>query len=273
MQTLNSALIIGDAHGSVRYLRSALELAALYELDGVIVAGDFGYWSPTAAICFEAAQSEAEWGVPVAFLDGNHENHPALKAAVAAVTGSLTAPLGPVQLDGSLWYLGRGARFNLAGHTTVALGGAHSIDRASRMPGGTWFPDEVLSDADLARAVEGGTAEILLTHDAPGGWIIPGLSPEDQLPTKWQAELPLCHEHRERLSAAYALLQPQVVIHGHYHSGYRLDRTEAWGAVKIIGLDCDRPGWAYSREVGGHPSMVRVGAVDGTLVLDTVRLG
>lgn len=271
MDALDSALVVGDAHGSTAYLATACELAARLEYRAVLVVGDFGYWAADARICTAAARAEAEWGIPVGFLDGNHEHHPRLAAAVTAATGTTAPPAGPIRLEGSLWYLARGARLTLAGRSAVAIGGAHSIDRAARVPGSTWFPEEVPSDAELARAVAGGPAEILLCHDAPAGWEIPGLYPREQLSAAWHAELPACDAARDRLAVAYRALEPRLVVHGHYHSGYRLDRAEAWGAVRVVGLDCDRPGWAWDSADGpAHPSMVGVRGAAGALVLDAV---
>jgi hypothetical protein len=96
-----------------------------------------------------------------------------------------------------------------------------------------------VSDDDIARCTEGGDVDILVTHDAPAGWPIPGLRPDHEAPRLWQPELPACRAHRDRLAEVLAATRPALVVHGHYHVGYRLDVQTEWGDIHVVGLSHD----------------------------------
>jgi hypothetical protein len=72
--------------------------------------------------------------------------------------------------------LPRGARFTVVGRSFVSLGGAPSIDFETRVPGGDWWPTEMITYEDVAHVVAGGTADVMLTHDAPDApWQTPAV--------------------------------------------------------------------------------------------------
>jgi hypothetical protein len=228
-------LCVGDTHGnSAWWGRFVAPLADHVGADAIVQVGDFGFWPGRwdgDAFLDQVRSSR----VPVLFLDGNHEDHPALRAATGYPRRI------PCNLGGNLWYLPRGSRLRIAGADAVAVGGARSIDRALRRPGVDWFWEEALDDEDLASL---GTerADILLSHDAPAGWAIPGLAPDAALPLAWRGERPACEEHRARLRQALEVVRPELVIHGHYHQSYDLVRDEAWGPMSVAGLSEDGSG-------------------------------
>ena len=237
-------LVVGDTHANTAWWDNAVApLAQRLGVGGIIQVGDFGYWPLKPNFMATAVASP----VPVWFLDGNHEHHPALAADVTAARAAagIDDPRAPVPLGGSLIYLPRGARLRLGQVDFAALGGARSINRADQNPGVDWFPEEAVSNDDLEVVIAGGPADVLLSHDAPSGYMIPGLLPDWQLSTQWQAELPSCQEHRGRIREALEALQPQLVIHGHYHQRYTTVLNEAWGKVSVEGLDCDGSSQAF----------------------------
>jgi len=79
----------------------------------------------------------------------------------------------------------------------------------------------------------------LLTHDAPAGSQVPGLS--DGWPP---AALEHANTHRERLQESVQAIGPKLVVHGHLHTRYT--NRLASGTV-VEGLDCD--GTTYSKNV------------------------
>ena len=144
-----------------------------------------------------------------------------------------------IGLGGNLTYLPRGSRFTLDGVSVFVCGGAQSIDRAYRKPGVDWFAAERISDDDVERCVAGGHADIALTHHAPAGWRVPGLLDDDMLAAALHAVLPACWSHRDQLERVIDAVMPQLLVHGHYHSGYSRTIGRAWGAMQVVGLDCD----------------------------------
>lgn len=231
-------LLVGDSHANVAWWRDVVAPAAeRLGVDAIVQLGDFGWW-PNEGVFRRLVRESAK---PTWFLDGNHEHHPDLAEALghARRRHNIEDLLVPVPLKGNLGHLPRGSRFSVGDVTVACVGGAHSIDRALRKIGVSYFDGEVLSDDDVVRAGAGGHADVLLCHDAPAGWEIPGLLPRPDLPPAWRGELPRCEAHRDLLRRVYEALTPRLVVHGHYHSAYRHPVDEAWGTVEVHGLARD----------------------------------
>jgi Predicted phosphoesterases, related to the Icc protein len=230
-------LLVGDLHANTAWLERAVVPAALrHDADLILQLGDFGWWpgQPSGDRFIEAAQRSP---IPLWWIDGNHEHHDDLARRVDA-SENVGVPTA-VDLGGNLTYLPRGTRIGFDGVGGVGCGGAHSIDRQLRNPGQSWFESERLSEADIARCTAGGHADILFSHDAPAGWEIPGLIPDEDLAPRLHAELASCWSHRARLAQVLDAATPSLVVHGHYHSGYSMTFDAAWGPVQVVGLDCD----------------------------------
>ena len=229
-------LLVGDTHANTAWLtRTVLPAAIRESADLILQLGDFGWWpgQPTGDAFIEAARRSP---VPLWWIDGNHEHHDDL------VRRREDAGLGrrdPLHLGGNLTHLPRGARVDLDGVHAIVCGGAHSIDRQLRNPGQSWFEAEGITDADIAACAASGHADILFSHDAPAGWDIPGLIPDEVLPPRLRAELPACWSHRGALSDVLTGATPSLIVHGHYHSGYATTFAAPWGSVEVLGLDCD----------------------------------
>lgn len=229
-------LLVGDTHANTTWLtRTVIPAAQRENAELILQLGDFGWWpdQPTGGAFIDAARQSP---VPLWWIDGNHEHHDDLaRRRPAAGLGARD----PLPLGGNLTHLPRGARIDLAGVRALVCGGAHSIDRQLRNPGQSWFEAERITDADITECAVGGHADILVCHDAPAGWVIPGLIPDDLLPPRLRAELPACWSHRRALGEVFAGSTPSLVVHGHYHSGYRTAFAAPWGEVEVVGLDCD----------------------------------
>ena len=146
---------------------------------------------------------------------------------------------------------------------------AASIDRASRISGVNWFSEERINGSDISAVAAGGHADILITHDAPAGWQIPGIMSEGPLPTSWYLEIPSCAEHRERVREVIELVTPSTLIHGHYHSAYQQRSAESWGTLDTFELDCNESKrWGVAaREVDAELSFEWVGDAPLSLVV------
>jgi hypothetical protein len=211
------------------------------------------------------------FGTDVWFIDGNHEHFTKLNLDVRAAQVAAGVPEGnrdPVELTPGLVYLPRGSRITVAGRSVACVGGAASIDRADRIEGKSWFPEERINNVDIEAVAAGGHADILITHDAPSGWGIPGLPSDGPLEEAWRLELQTCEQHRERVREVLELVTPSVLIHGHYHTAYEHRTAESWGRLETFGLDCNESkGWGVVlREVDGELSFEWVGDDSSSLV-------
>ena len=156
-------LLAGDTHGNLPHVRYVLEQALISGARTVVQVGDFGYW-PHKAPFHEhvdrlASRVEIRW----MWLDGNHENFDALEHAVDVDADA------PQQMGDALWYLPRASTWEEDGCRLMALGGAYSIDKAYRLEGLSWWPQELITRQQVDRALDRGRVDVLLTHDAPEG--------------------------------------------------------------------------------------------------------
>jgi predicted phosphodiesterase len=226
-------LLVGDTHGNAQWLeRTVFAAAREHQADVIFQVGDFGWWprDPKGA-AFVVAACRAP--VPLWWIDGNHEDHKALHEAIGEAVDGL------VELGDNLFFVPRATRFDLDGVSVLACGGSHSIDRRLRTAGIDWFEDEHITDDDVLRCGAGGHADVLIAHDAPAGWTIPTLPSEAGLPELWQLELSECWAQRRQLARIMEAVTPRLVVHGHYHSGYRNQLDTGWGQIEIAGLSED----------------------------------
>lgn len=140
-------------------------------------------------------------------------------------------------------------RFATRGHTWVdavgtrfaALGGAGSIDRNTRRPGVSWWPDEELTEDDCARLASNVHGEgwprvdVMITHEAPAGLRRHGIT---TAPAWLTPEVEAyCYAQRVRLREAMDEVAPRSLVHGHWHSSFR----DGWEGLTSTGVDyrCD----------------------------------
>lgn len=140
--------ILGDIHGQFNVLTKYIKR---YNPELVIQLGDFGYW-PTSINFMNLKYITT----PVWFIDGNHEDHFALKLFKF-----------PISEGCGLEHIKRGTiRVLRTGQRALFVGGAASIDKPFRTPGLDWFPDEVVSEADVANLPDG-PVDIVFSHTCP----------------------------------------------------------------------------------------------------------
>lgn len=138
--------LVGDLHGNWQTLR--LLSQRFPQLTGVLQVGDFGFhpallrgWEPLA------------W--PVYALDGNHEYFPMLQLDAEA----------PYEVAKGLFHVPRGIVFRLGGIWFGCCGGGESLDKAQRVPGEGWFPEERVLPEQIDRLVNHPQGwDILVTH-------------------------------------------------------------------------------------------------------------
>lgn len=219
----------GDWHANTAWAVAAVEHATERGAEVIVHLGDFGY-DFRAEFVGGVDRALRKAGVPLLFVDGNHEDFPTLLRY--PVHGN-----GLRRLTDHLWHLPRGLRWQWSGVRLMALGGAHSVDRLWRTAGVSWWREETITAGEAARATAGGPVDVLVCHDCPAGVDIPGLAESAHL---WPPEeLALADEHRTLLRSVVDAVRPSEIWHGHYHRRYRAAADLGHGPVLVQGLDCD----------------------------------
>ena len=146
-------------------------------------------------------------------------------------------PDGFVEVTDRILWAPRGHRWTWQGVRFLALGGAFSIDRRDRkLDSGRWgwFKEEVITAEEAQRAIAGGPADVLLTHDAPVG-ALPMVAGGRYDPATLQSA-----RHVQEVASA---TKPKLLLHGHWHQfqQVRLPGQE----TEVIGLSYDgaRKSW------------------------------
>lgn len=165
--------VTGDIHGgfdihklSSKELRSAG--LRIKKDDYVIVCGDFG-------LVWDNKPEERYWrkwldGKPwtTLFVDGNHENFELLNTyPVEEWHGGRIH-----RISEKIVHLMRGNMFSLEGASFFTFGGAASHDKEWRLPGLSWWPEELPSDEELRQANDvlaqcNNQVDYIISHCAP----------------------------------------------------------------------------------------------------------
>lgn len=161
--------VTGDTHGN-HVLWDACITPFIKTGDVIIVAGDFGigffdgkYW--TEEMFFEYL---AEQEYTVFLIDGNHENFDKLNAYPVEKWNG-----GRVRfIRKNVIHLMRGEIYDIDGKKVFCFGGGYFLDRDYRVPGRTWWSQEMPNDEEYKNATKNleecsFTVDYILTHTAP----------------------------------------------------------------------------------------------------------
>lgn len=162
-------VVAGDWHGSTSWAVAILDHAANEGVQHIVQLGDFGFWHGRFGAAFLDALDDTliRHGQILWFVDGNHEDFDLLlDIPVDAATG-----VRPIR--DRIAHLPRGFRWQWAGRTWMALGGATSLDRPARRHVRSWWPQEEITDEDVRRAVAPGGVDVMVAHDCPSGIDVP----------------------------------------------------------------------------------------------------
>lgn len=231
-----SYLFVGDTHGDHDFTSHAADLAAEHDAE-MIQVGDWGFLWPSAPwgkqrphkAFMRLSSMLVEKGVVCRFVDGNHDWHPKLSAYVNNDPSAAYQNVG-VEIALNVIYQPRGSTFeDEDGTRFLFCGGAPSIDHVLRRPGHSWWPEEVISEAEYQLALfADGPFDVLVTHDAPD--YPPGFSPKGD------------SDFRVRSARSMAMVRglvehhrPPLHVHGHWHAKY----STHLGATKVVGLNCN----------------------------------
>lgn len=184
------------------------------------------------------------WGFRI--LEGNHD-------AADLARGSYPKHPGThIRAIRSRWrdWADRGATWTWCGIRFGALGGAFSVDAASRVAGVNWWPGETTSDEDVALLAEQGGLDVMVTHDAPYGVTVPlrrSLPPELAGPSD---------DNRIKVANGLKACRPKLLVHGHLHVAYAGLFDHGDGTrTRIEGLSSNLEGNLGARGILELPSL------------------
>ena len=146
--------VTGDTHRSIDISKlnstNFPEQKNLTKKDFLIICGDLG-------VVWDDSKEDMYWrewlnsrNFTTLWVDGNHENHKLLgEFPVANWNG------GKVSfIKESLIHLKRGQVFDIYGSKFFTMGGASSIDKASRIEGKSWWKEELPSMTEVNEALD-----------------------------------------------------------------------------------------------------------------------
>lgn len=212
-----SIWVTGDMHRShdIGKLRSISpnDRKAMTKDDYMVICGDFGsVWDGTFEddvwLNFHDRQP---W--TTLFVDGNHENFDLLKKyPIIEKFGGLVQQIRP-----SVFHLMRGEIYIIDGATCFTMGGATSQDKDYRIPGISWWPEEMPSHDELLNA-----AAMLLACDYDVDYVFSHCAPTSiaRRIKAWYSPDQLT-EWFEKLTSD---LKYKHWYFGHYHTDLDVDK-------------------------------------------------
>lgn len=246
--TTTKVLLLGDIHGDAEFMLRAFRVARRMGCDRIFQVGDFGCYEdmqPGLDFLRRVEAGAAEYGIDLYFLDGNHDGMlPLWKKYGLTVQGSDFSDDGLTHVEGcsrgefvkvreSVFYAPRGHRWEWGGVKFMSVGGAFSVNRAHMMPDIEWWPEEEITDEQVAMICDGPKVDVLLTHDIPAGFPLPAIA--------FKKEYPEAEPNREKVLEIVEAMQPQLLVHGHYHSRYGNWFTTPGGhRLRVEGLGANR---------------------------------
>jgi hypothetical protein len=235
-------MIAGDWHGNAKWACHVISEAATLlhgeEWPLVLQLGDFGVWPGAAGAAYADAVRDAcsASGVRVRFIDGNHEDFTQLEGLRVRDRLDDGGDWFGFPMDEPLAWLPRGYRWQWHGRTWLALGGGVSLDKAVRVAGRDWWPQEEITEEQAAAVIADGPADVMLTHDCPDG-VRHSFPPPPQF---WdRRDLARNDAHKTRLQRVVTAVRPHWLMHGHLHRAYQRMCDLGYGPVEVTGLDCD----------------------------------
>lgn len=245
MSKLNKILFLGDSHGNQNFFAAAFAKAAEYNCDAIFQLGDFGWW-PHSGNGLEfisyISYTATTLGIPVYWLDGNHENFHHLLERDWPVTDD-----GFWEVNPNLYYSPRGHIWSWGDKNFMSMGGAYSIDKEWRLQQeakssrqySLWWPEETITQSDFYTAVglfeaHAKKIDVFLAHDKPALVQIPNF--ESPFPGRiW----PESENNGKFLQALVDIVKPKLILHGHWHWGYTQKLYRPDYEATCIGLSHD----------------------------------
>jgi len=236
--------LLGDVHGNRNWLLRAIGVFSRTGVDTIVQVGDLGIFPHgDDERTFDLAERDlAKAGITLLVAPGNHEDYDQIEALTPR-------PDGWLEYREHVLLAPRGLRTTLGDRSVLWLGGAGSVDRSWRLReearenaeyrryGSSkrlkiWWERETLTDADVERAIAGGSVDLMVCHDAPAP--VDGIARLTTRDTD-QEDLDLANESTRQLTHGVDSVQPKLLVHGHHH--VRVEST--YGSTLIRGLGTD----------------------------------
>jgi predicted phosphodiesterase len=234
--------LLGDLHGDLEHLLIVARTMWARGVDVIIQTGDFGFtWGSDnyRRDLDKISRRLRSRGQTLYWVDGNHEDFDVLYNKFPV------DPDGLRRLRPNIIHMPRGYRTVLSsGRILAVLGGANSIDRSLRTEGVDYWPDESITESDLA-ALGTEHADILIGHEAPLN--VPDLDRELAATSgTWRpSEEEYAADGRRMFHRAFMAVRPRLVVSGHYHRHVDQDLSFGEGEdafrCRVVILDKNEP--------------------------------
>lgn len=164
--------ITGDCHGDFeRIVEFCEDACTMAEDDVLVILGDAGinyYGIPTDN---ELKQMLSDLHITLLCIHGNHEMRPETIETYEEVEWNG----GNVYIEQeypNLLFAKDGEVYNLDGRRCIAIGGAYSIDRYSRTPYVSWWPDEqpsyeIMVKVEMQLTKKHWNVDVVFSHTCP----------------------------------------------------------------------------------------------------------
>jgi hypothetical protein len=237
MNLTGDVVLAGDWHGNAPQALNVIDYAVREDIKTIIQVGDFGIWQDDKPYLNKLQKRLGDHDIILYFIDGNHEDFPRLYVKKMMEDGTR-------KVRDNIFHLPRGFRFTWEGYSVLALGGAASIDKPFRREGRSWWPEELITEADVEASIAGGKVDILIAHDSPA--TAPNSITDDPYGQLNAARyfgsdmVEMCTDHRKQLQRVTDEVTPRLVFHGHYHMAmtgmFRHEDADQTPA-RVYGLD------------------------------------
>lgn len=212
--------IAGDWHSSGYWARRALGMLhdQAPDVRTVLHLGDFNLSSNTPWAAYRRSVMEAMAANSIERIlvtPGNHDDWSQLGPRFDQHPGvPYWLPKAP-----GISFLPRGYRFEIGGRTFLSFGGAASPDQGRRIEGKDWWGNEEPTEADVARALAGGTVDVLLTHEAVDGGtrLVEDVIARPNRRLFDERGLSASRRSRAHVTEVWTRLAPRRLFHGHMH--------------------------------------------------------
>ena len=169
---MSRIFVTGDTHGEHSWHKLSTKSwptqKELTKDDYLIVAGDWGgIWEmpPDKGSSAYRIKSYNERNFTTLFVDGNHDRHDYYATLPVETWNG-----GKIhRVSDSIIHLMRGQVFDIDGRRIFTMGGADSVDKLWRIPGVSWWPEEMPNIAEYNEAVAnlgrvGFKVDYVITH-------------------------------------------------------------------------------------------------------------
>lgn len=208
--------MLGDVHGATAWTIQQIEKASETGCNKLFQVGDWGLQFPGYDKFHNKVNNAAtQYGIDVYFIRGNHDGTDVVKRYCKDLNDD-----GFHQVYSNIYYIPDGTCWKWDDVSFLAVGGAISVDKAWRVPGTSWWPDEGIQQ-DTIYNIEQMTdsVDILITHDGPTA-----IKSMLRLPNLNDQNLELeCYAHSMVVNDIIKKVQPKIHLFGHYHESARWD--------------------------------------------------